>query len=348
MNKSFTRGIAYTLLCALVPPPLALAQSANDAPFASSAPAPRALAFKEAELDQMLAPVALYPDALLSQMLMAATYPLEVVQAARWTRQHPGLSGTALRDAVAAEPWDASVKSLCAFPQVLQRMSRDLVWTQKLGDAFLDQQQQVMQTVQNLRTKAEAAGKLQSNERQQVVVEDGDITIMPADPQIVYVPVYDPSVVYGGWWWPTYPPYYPVYWRPRDANFVDGFFWGTGIGAGLALWGGFDWRRHDVNINAARYNYFNRTRITEPSWHFDPAHRHAVPYRSVSGQQHFAGINQVAPRRREEFRRAGRGPTLPAPRVNAAPHVAPEHHAVAPHAPIHAPQVGGATHHERR
>ena len=206
MNKSPTKGIAYLLVCALVHTPLALAQTTEIAPSASTAAAPAEQIFKQEELDQMLAPVALYPDALLAQMLMASTYPLEVVEAGRWVNQHKGLSGAALQGALAGQPWDASVKSLCAFPQILNRMSRDLSWTQKLGDAFIDQQQQVMDTVQNLRRKAQAAGTLRSNAQQQVGTADDDITIEPANPQVVYVPTYDPTLVYGSWWWPGYPP----------------------------------------------------------------------------------------------------------------------------------------------
>jgi len=151
------RVIAWLLVCAVAMPPAALAQ---------------APAFNQEQLDQMLAPVALYPDALLSQVLMAATYPSEVVDAARWVQQHYGLTGTALQDALQGQPWDESVKSLCAFPTVLGRMSQGFAWTQELGDAFIDQQQQVMDTVQALRRKAQAAGNLQSNPQQTVALNN--------------------------------------------------------------------------------------------------------------------------------------------------------------------------------
>jgi hypothetical protein len=306
MKKSLTHVIAYALVCALAHPPLALAQIADNPPAASTPSAPAGQVFKQEELDQMLAPVALYPDALLSQLLMASTYPLEVVEAARWVQQHQGLSGAGLQDAVAGQPWDASVKSLCAFPEILNRMSRDLAWTQKLGDAFIDQQQQVMDTVQTLRERAQAAGTLRSNEQQQVASEDGDITIAPVNPEALYIPTYDPALVYGTWWWPAYPPYYPVYWGPpRGAVLVDGFFWGVGIAAGFALWGGFNWRRHNVDINVGRYNDFNRTHLTDNHWHFDPAHRGGVPYRSIAASQRFGRFDQHAAQARESFR--GRG-----------------------------------------
>jgi hypothetical protein len=251
----------------------------------------------------MLAPVALYPDALLSQMLMASTYPLEVVEAGRWIKQHKGLSGSALEDALAGQTWDASVKSLCAFPQVLDRMARDLSWTQKLGDAFIDQQQQVMDTVQSLRRKAQAAGTLKSNTQQQVAVADDDITIEPANPQVVYVPTYNPAVVYGTWWWPGYPPYYPAWWGPpAGALWSDGFFWGAGIAAGLFLWGGFNWRRHDVEFNLGRYNHFNRSHLADGHWHFDPRHRGGVPYRGGAARERYGRFDQHAAQAREAFR----------------------------------------------
>jgi hypothetical protein len=182
-------------------------------------------------------------------------------------------------------------------------MSRDLAWTQKIGDAFIDQQQQVMDTVQTLRQRAQAAGTLRSNEQQQVDSEDGDITIAPANPQIVYIPTYDPAVAYGSWWWPSYPPYYPIYWGPpRGAVMVDGFFWGVGIAAGLALWGGFNWRRHDVDIHVGHYNDFNRTHLTDNQWHFDPAHRGGVPYRGIFAQQRYGRFDPHVAQAREQFR----------------------------------------------
>jgi uncharacterized membrane protein YgcG len=236
-------------------------------PSASQASAP---AFSRQQLDQMLAPVALYPDALLAQVLMAATYPTEVVEAARWVQENNGLTGIALQDALQSQPWDASVKSLCAFPTVLERMSEGLGWTQELGDAFIDQQQQVMDSVQRLRRKAQAAGTLASNPQQTVAVDNNTITIAPASPQVVYVPTYDPAFAYGSWSWPDYPPYYPSYWGP---GLGAGFFWGAGFFAGAALWGGFDWRHHEVHRDLGRFNEFNRSHIVDSQWHHDLGHR---------------------------------------------------------------------------
>ncbi|MCU0554554.1 MAG: DUF3300 domain-containing protein, partial [Syntrophales bacterium] len=164
------------------------ALSAQDAP---------AKTFKQEELDQLLAPIALYPDELLTQILMASTYPLEVVQAERWAKQNKSLKGDALKSALDKQPWDASVKALVPFPDVLSMMSEKLEWTQKLGDAVLAQQKDVLDTVQKLRKKAAEAGNLKSS-KEQAVKKEGDIIIIEAaNPQVVYVPAYNPTVVYG-------------------------------------------------------------------------------------------------------------------------------------------------------
>jgi hypothetical protein len=149
-------------------------------------------------------------------------------------------------------------------------MSEGLAWTQELGDAFVDQQQQVMDTVQGLRRKARAAGTLASGPQQIVALDNNTITIAPADPRVVYVPTYDPAFAYGSWWWADYPPYYPSYWGP---TLGAGFFWGAGIFAGAALWGGFDWRHHEVHRDLGRFNEFNRAHIVDSQWHHDLAHR---------------------------------------------------------------------------
>ena len=193
--------------------------------------------FKQEELDQLVAPIALYPDSLLAQVFMASTYPLEVVQAGRWVKANQNLKGDALTAALEKENWDPSVKSLVNFPQVLDMMNEKLDWTQKLGDAFLAQQKGVMDTVQKLRAKAEAEGNLKTTEQQKVVVEKETKTIIiePANPQVVYVPTYNPTVVYGPWWYPAYPPYY--YYPPgyvAGASFV--FLWsGCRHGSSLGL-----------------------------------------------------------------------------------------------------------------
>ena len=191
--------------------------------------------FKQEELDQLLAPIALYPDNILTQILIASTYPLEVVQAERWMKQNKGLKGGALNTALDKQSWDDSVKSLVPFPDVLTMMSEKLDWTQKLGDVFLAQQKDVMDTVQQLRRKAAEAGNLKSSKEQEVKKEGDIIIIQPADPQVVYVPVYNPTVVYGPWPYPAYPPY-PVYVYPPGAAM---FTFTMGVAIGAAWHGGY-------------------------------------------------------------------------------------------------------------
>jgi hypothetical protein len=170
--------------------------------------------FTPEQLDQLLAPIALYPDALLSQTLMAATYPLEVVEAARWTQANPNLKGDAAVQAVKSKDWDVSVKSLVAFPQTLSMMNNNLDWTQKLGDAMIGQQKDVADSIQRLRAKAAAAGNLKTTPQQKVTTQTAGsasaIVIEPANPEVIYVPYYNPTWAYGPWPYPAYPPvYYP-------------------------------------------------------------------------------------------------------------------------------------------
>lgn len=191
--------------------------------------------FKQEELEQLVAPIALYPDSLIAQILMASTYPLEVVQAGKWAKKNKDLKGDALTKALEKENWDPSVKSLVNFPQVLDMMNDKLGWTQKLGDAFLAQQKEVMDTVQKLRAKAEAEGNLKTTKEQKVVVEKETqiIVIESASPEVVYVPTYNPTVVYGTWPYPAYPPYY--YYPPGYAVGAALFSFGVGVAVGLRL-----------------------------------------------------------------------------------------------------------------
>lgn len=223
--------------------------------------------YTQQQLDQMLAPVALYPDSLLAQVLMAATYPLEVVQAQRFVEARPGLQGEGLARAVAPMPWDPSVKALVQFPSVLVMLNDRLDWTQQLGQAFLGQQASVMDTVQNLRERARIAGTLESSPQQRVVVQEDVIEIVPVNPQVVYVPYYNPVVVYGDWWWPSAP---PVMWAPppryRPPSYASGFSasisFGAGIGVMNAVFGDArpDWRQRQVMVNQTRIN--NVTNVT--------------------------------------------------------------------------------------
>ena len=270
-QKSFQAAVIWVLVLLIVAPTTVFAQDAQTG----------TTKFSQEQLDQMIAPIALYPDSLLAQILMAATYPLEIVMAERWVKQNKGLQGDQLNDALDKQSWDTSVKALVPFPEVLAMMSDKLDWTQMVGDAFLAQESDVMETVQLLRQRAYAANNLKSSEKQQVTVEENVIRIEPANPQVVYVPVYDSSWVYGSWWWPGYPPYavYPywpgVYISPGYVAFGVGYFVGAYWGH---AWGYWDWGhrsvyvndRHNININRGNINVTNMR--TTP-WRHDPGHR---------------------------------------------------------------------------
>ena len=274
--------------------------------------------FKPEELDALVAPIALYPDELLSQIFMASTYPLEVVQANRWASQNKNLKGDALAQALEKQDWDPSVKSLVNFPEVLSKMSDKLDWTQQLGDAFLEQQKEVMDAVQRLRAKAQAAGNLQTTEQQKVIVEEKVIKIEPVSPQVVYVPTYNPTVVYGAWPYPAYPPY-P--WYPPGYVFGASMLaFGTGVALGAAwgfAWGGANWGRGSVDIDVNRNTNFNTNINREQakqnleargqreggSFQHDPSHRKGVGYRDNATAQKFnRGGDAQAAKAREDFR----------------------------------------------
>jgi hypothetical protein len=219
--------------------------------------------FAEEELDQMLAPIALYSHSLLAQVLMAATYPSDVAEAAKWSQANPDQKGDPVVTAVADQPWNPSVAPLVAFPQVLATMEQDPDWMQNVGDAFLSQPDAVIDAVQRLRATAQKAGNLESTEQRKVVVEPATqtqqsvIMIEPAAPQVVYVPTDNPAVVYGTWWYPHYPPVY----LPPPPGYVFGTALVSGIAFGIgitnSLWGGCNWHSHSVNINVNRYNNIN-------------------------------------------------------------------------------------------
>ena len=254
--------------------------------------------FTAEELDQMMAPVALYPDSLLSQVLMASTYPDEFAAAANWSKAHPDAKGDDAVKSVEKEGWDPSVASLVAFPEVLVSLAAKPQDVKAMGDAFLAQPEDVMTSVQRLRAAAQKAGNLKSNEQIKVSSEPAQksapapaasapavtqtIIIEPAQPQVVYVPAYNPTYVYGPWWWPAYPPYYypypPGYWWSRPI--ATGLAWGAAIGVTNALWGGVNWGHGDVNINVNRYNNINvNNRINadggRQNWAHDSGHRKA-------------------------------------------------------------------------
>ena len=259
-------------------------------------------AFKKEEIEQLVAPIALYPDSLIAQILMASTYPLEVVEAARWVKSNPNVKDKALEDALAQQTWDPSVKSLAAFPQVLGLMSDKVDMTQKLGDAFLGQQKEVLAAIQQLRSRAQAAGNLKSGKEQTVsTAQEGGTTVIkiePAQTNTVYVPTYNPTVVYGAWPYPAYPPYYP----PGYVAGAAVFSFTAGLIVGNALWGDCNWGRGDVNINVNRYNSFNRTNIQNTSWNHNVEHRRGTQYRDAASQQRFGKGQRQGVESREAFR----------------------------------------------
>lgn len=271
---------------------------------------PASRKFSQAQLDQIMAPIALYPDALLAQVLMASTYPFEVVTADRWVQKNNDLKGDALTEAVARQPWDVSVKALVPFPLVLSMMSEKLDWMQNVGEAFLSQEGDVMDTVQKLRKKAHAAGNLETTDQQKVTVDANAVYVAPRNPEVVYVPVYDPWWVYGPWWWPAYPPYV-IY--PYSAGLVPspGFIWfGSGFIVGAywgQAWGYWNWpqRRIYVNVNRS-VNISSRnidmSNLKTRVWVHDPAHRRGVVYRDPVYRERFGTINRQAVANRRIYR----------------------------------------------
>ncbi len=298
------------------------------------------------ELEGLVAPIALYSDPLIAQVLMASTYPLEIVEAARWSKANPTVTGDAISEAMTKQSWDPSVKSLVPFPDLITMMSEQLDWTQNLGDAFLAQQADVMSAIQRLRAKAQAEGNLKSSKEQTVTTEAVTaepapaaaaeanaaapppaastatatapttvIKIEPTDPQVIYVPTYNPTVVYGAWPYPAYPPYYPY--PPGYAWGASFFSFTVGVAIGSAFWGNCNWGGGDVDINVNNYNNFNRVnsnrevnnnRINtnqagQGKWQHDPSHRKGVEYGNSATQQKFGeSRSQAAVQSREAFR----------------------------------------------
>jgi hypothetical protein len=243
MKTLLKQGVAFVaLLCSLA---LAIPAVAQTAP-------PPSL-----QDEQLVAPIALYPDALVAQILAASTYPDQVVEAWRWTQQYPGLQGQELADRIEIESWDPSVKALIQFPSVLDSMNANLSWTSALGDAYANAPQAVLDAVQVMRQRAQSAGTLISTNQQTVTTQDQTITIEPAVPDVVYVPAYDPWVVYGDplGIYPGWVGVPGIFWEGPDLYF--------GLGLGVAVlggyaWGwhhwGFDWHRHEVMHDQAPYH----------------------------------------------------------------------------------------------
>jgi Protein of unknown function (DUF3300) len=250
---------------------------------------------KPEQLDALVAPIALYPDTLLAEVLMASTYPLEVVEAERWVQANNNLSGADLKAAVDKQSWDDSVKSLAATPSVLEMMSSKLDWTQNLGNAVLAQQADVMDAIQRLRSKAQANNKLGSNQQQTVSTQQQAgrdvIVIQPTQPDTVYVPYYDPSVVYGSWPYPAYPPYYfgaPGYIAAgviaTGIAFGTGYALGRWASGGYRWGGGVNWGGNNIAVNRP----VNINNIGN-NWTHNPAHRQGVRYANANVAQKFGG-----------------------------------------------------------
>ncbi len=270
----------------------AAAQPVSDQAAAAQPPTPgpatpAANPLNKGQLEQLVAPIALYPDPLLSQVLMASTYPLEIVEADRWVREpaHQSLKGDALTNALKSENWDPSVMALVPFPKLLALMAERLQWTQQLGNAFLAQQAGVMAAVQALRHDAMAAGNLRATPQCHCVIQtSGDnIAILPSDSQVVCIPVYNPRVVYGPWPAPEYPPdYFPI---PVGFYFEPGYpigFWPfVELAAFGPLWGWWwlDWGHYDVIVDRGRYAALDpHPAFAGNVWVHDPAHRGGVAY----------------------------------------------------------------------
>jgi Protein of unknown function (DUF3300)/Chaperone of endosialidase len=271
------------------------------------ATAPTQPLLKPAELDQLLAPIALHPDPLLSEVLIASTYPLEVVQADRWAKSNKSLKGDALTAALGKQSWDDSVKSLVQVPSVLTMMSEQLDWTQKLGDAVLAQQADVMDAIQRLRARARANGKLESTKEQTVTVKTDDqkqyVVIEPTSPTEIYVPYYEPAAVYGDWPNPDYAPYYfpPPYGYIPGAALATGVAFAAGVAVRHAFWGNCDWGRGNINVVANRS--VDIANINRGKWEHNADHRQGVKYNNADVRQKFAKTDiQAGKAARQDFR----------------------------------------------
>jgi len=271
--------------------------------IAAQAPAPSgdAARIPPDQLDSLVAPIALYPDPLLAQTLAASTYPLEIMQLEQWLMKNSSLKDRALADAVQRQPWDPSVQAMAAMPDVVKRLASDVQWTTDLGNAFLAQQSDVMDAVQRMRLKAENKGTLKSSDQQVVkteVVENKSVVVIEqASPDVVYVPSYDPTVVWGA---PVYP--YPPITYPPPGYYAAGAAISFGVGVAVgAAWGGggwgwnAGWGHNDITIN--NNNNFNRnanirsgnTAANRGSWQHNPQHRGGAPYRDNATAQRFGG-----------------------------------------------------------
>jgi hypothetical protein len=271
---------------------------------AATQPPPPGPVLSANQLDDLVAPIALYPDPLLSQVLVAATYPLELVEALQWMQRNPSLTGAAITQAAQQQPWDPSIQALVPFPGLVKQMNQDIAWTTNLGNAFLSQQGDVMDAVQRMRLKAQQAGKLSTTTQQTVnTTNDGGqpvIEIEPANPQVIYIPEYDPAYIWGA---SLYYPYASWYYPPFGAGIYFGFGpaipIGLWFGGGWGGWGGWGWHPGwgggNIIVNNSfvhRYNY-NVSRggslSGRSNWSHDASHRGGVPYSTAALSSRYGG-----------------------------------------------------------
>jgi hypothetical protein len=252
MNREITKVIIASILIVLFLLPLTVMAETSS----NYEKNPK---FSNEELAQILAPIALYPDSLLSQILIAASYPFEVAEAERWIAKNPYLTDEQLDNSLQSKDWDVSILSLCYYPNILAMMAENLTWTAKIGNAFVHQQQDVMDTIQELRAMAKDQGNLATTNEQRVIVEEKIIRIEPAYYNCLYVPVYDPFFIYGRWCYPNFPPFRIFYPGVRVVGPGIAFSSGIFIGSGFIGWSVFDWPSHNVVIlNIGRTKRFNR------------------------------------------------------------------------------------------
>ncbi|MFN7986583.1 MAG: DUF3300 domain-containing protein [Thermoanaerobaculia bacterium] len=327
--RRISRGL-LALACAILLVPgegalLAQATAPADAPKAA-APEEAAAKLPPDQLDSLVAPIALYPDPLLAQTLAASTYPLEIIQLQQWMAKNPKLKDKALADAVAKQPWDPAVQSMAAFPDAVKRLADDIQWTTDLGNAFLAQQGDVMDACQRMRKKAQDNGALKTSEQQKVetkVVETKQVIVIePANPEVIYVPSYSPTYVYGPPVYPYPPVYYPPYYA--GAAFFS-FSMGVMIGAAWGgAWGHCGWGHNDIDINVN--NNFNRnTNINSGnrgsgnrgggnSWSHNAQHRGGAPYADKATANKFGGQargDSLSSRQASARQQQSRGGTSP-------------------------------------
>lgn len=306
----FTPALMVPIVLAAAPLPVSAqdqqGQPQQPPPLPQQQQQPQQQALTQQQLQQLVAPIALYPDALLAQVLTASTYPLEVTMAARWSEKNQNLKGAALEDAMQKQPWDPSVKGLTSVPQVLAMMNEKLDWTNQLGEAFLAQPDDVQNAIQALRSQAETTGNLKSGKEQKVrrvaappstgyVGPPEYIVIEPMEPDYINVPVYDPLVVYGsGYWAPAYAPFfwYPPWWTVGAA-----FGFGAALFVGPALYYHYNWGYGGfaaIQTNTVLYSKFNKVNLSGggqfQNWKFDPAHHGNVQFKNTKLQQQFGTV----------------------------------------------------------